>query len=196
MNSIDAWAHAAGGERLGLRWRDAATARMIEAGGYVPYEELVAQAAEEVGLGYSAVQRLEDAWRRMQPWPDAASLSVLPVTYGFVTNTSARLAQIAAARSGLRPTLVLPAEEASWYKPRPEIYRLACGRMGSPGDRTLFVAGAAYDAVGARDAGLMAAIVVRRPLPPDLDDRILRLAGLGEVPALLAKDGDLRRSQC
>ena len=56
----------------------------------------------------------------------------------------------------------MSAEEAGWYKPRPEIYRLACQRIGSSPADTLFVAGAAYDADGAARAGLRARLVRRR----------------------------------
>ncbi|MBW3613076.1 MAG: haloacid dehalogenase, partial [Chloroflexi bacterium] len=46
MNSMDAWATAAGGRDLGLRWRDAVTRAMMEAGRYIGYERLVTDAAD------------------------------------------------------------------------------------------------------------------------------------------------------
>src|SRR5688572_17124177 len=103
MNSLETWKSAAADPEQGLRWRDAVTARMVAAGRYAPYENLVADAAAELGLPASAPNELLNRWRRMEPWPGAAALHRLPVPYGFVTNTSTALAQIAAGRSGLRP---------------------------------------------------------------------------------------------
>jgi FMN phosphatase YigB (HAD superfamily) len=58
---------------------------------------------------------------------------------------------------------VLSAEEAGWYKPHPSMYREACRRLGSNREETVYVAGSAYDAAGARDAGLRSILVRRRP---------------------------------
>jgi 2-haloacid dehalogenase len=138
------------------------TTRMIAAGAYVPYEDLVAQSASEIGLPAGAAAELLGRWRDMDPWPDAAALSRLALPFGFVTNCSTELAGITARRSGLRPVFVLSAQEAGWYKPNPRIYSEACRRLGVPAQDTLFVAGAPYDAAGAHEAGLQAALVVRR----------------------------------
>jgi 2-haloacid dehalogenase len=63
----------------------------------------------------------------------------------------------------LQPAFTLSAEEAGWYKPRPEIYVAACRRLGeSPAD-VRYVAGTAYDAAGAAAVGLDAFLVARRP---------------------------------
>ena len=162
MDSMRVWAVAAGGEEAGMAWRDAVTERMVRHGRYSPYRELVRQAADEQGLDEVAPDRLEEAWLGMLPWPDAAALTTIGVPYAFVTNCSADLADVAAQRAGLKPAFTLSAEEAGWYKPRPEIYRLACQRIGSSPADTLFVAGAAYDADGAARAGLRARLVSRR----------------------------------
>jgi HAD superfamily hydrolase (TIGR01493 family) len=183
MNSIDAWSEAAGDRALGLAWRDAVTARMIEAGAYVPYERLVGAAAADLGLGDSAPAALRDAWGRMQPWPDSVALERPALPYAFVTNCSAELAELAAGRSGLRPAFVLSAEEADWYKPRPEIYRLACARLQAGAADVRFVAGAPYDALGARDAGIEATLVARRPVDEDLPPGITIVSSLHEALA-------------
>jgi beta-phosphoglucomutase-like phosphatase (HAD superfamily) len=99
----------------------------------------------------------------MRPWPDAEALRSASVPYAFVTNCSSRLAGLAADRSGLDPAFTLSAEEAGYYKPRPEIYHLACTRIGVHPGETRFVAGAAYDADGAHAAGLKARLITRRP---------------------------------
>jgi 2-haloacid dehalogenase len=163
MNSPAVWSRAAGDGRLGLAWRDAVTARITASSAYVPYEEIVARAATELGLGREAATKLFEGWRAMNPWPDSAALSRLALPYAFVTNCSKPLARVAAERSQLTPRFVLAAEEAGWYKPDPRIYREACRRLGSPPEATLFVAGSAYDAEGAGAARLQAVLVARRP---------------------------------
>lgn len=181
MDSMTVWADAAGDRDRGLAWRDAVTERMIAAGRYVPYERLVADAAVDLGLDPGAPDRLADAWAGMRPWPDAGALARLRVPYAFVTNCSAELGAVAAGRSGLAPTFTLTAEEAGWYKPRPEVYRLACGRIGAPAPEVRFVAGAAYDAEGARRAGLDVRLVQRRTAPAELDPAVTIVRSLAEV---------------
>jgi 2-haloacid dehalogenase len=162
MDSLAVWIHAAGDAERGVAWRDATTTRMAGADAYIPYEQLVGDAAVDAGLDPDASARLLDAWTAIEPWPDAQALRRVALPYGFVTNCSARLAGIAAGRSGLRPRFTLSAEEAGRFKPRPEVYRLACRRLGTVAPRTLFVAGSPYDAAGAQDAGLPTVLVLRR----------------------------------
>jgi 2-haloalkanoic acid dehalogenase type II len=164
MNSLGIWSASAGGDQgRGLAWRDAVTRRIVASPTYVPYEELVADAAAELGLAGEPVDELFERWQELDPWPDSAALSGLALPYGFVTNCSKPLAHVAATRSQLTPRFVLSAEEAGWYKPDPRIYREACRRLGSPAESTLFVAGSAYDAEGAGASGLRAVLVARRP---------------------------------
>jgi len=181
MNSPATWKAAAGGAALGMAWRDAVTDRMRRVKRYVPYDALVAEAAAGLGMPPSSAGRLRTEWRRMQPWPDAAGLARLSLPYAFVTNCSAELAREAAVRSGLDPRFTLSAEEAGWYKPSSQVYRAACLRIGSVPERTVFVAGAAYDAEGALAAGLRSSLVRRRAVPGALSTAILVADGLGDV---------------
>jgi 2-haloalkanoic acid dehalogenase type II len=135
---------------------------MIDSGEYHSYETFVAEAAHDLNLPRGASAALFNAWPAMAPRADAAVIATLDVPYAFVTNTSRRLAETAAGRSGLRPAFTLSAEEAGCYKPDPRIYRAACDRLGFAAAQVLFVAGAPYDAAGARRAGLDAAWVRRR----------------------------------
>lgn len=160
MDSMAVWAAAAG--QRGLEWRDAVTSRMVAAPAYVPYEELVAQEARRLGLPAGSTTLLFRAWRHIEPWPDVQAVAGLELPIGFLTNCSTRLARLAARRSGLRARVVLSAQEAGWYKPDRRSYLAACRQLGSAPEDTLFVAGAAYDAAGARDAGLRACLVRRR----------------------------------
>lgn len=185
MDSIRTWADAAGDRDVGLAWRDGVTERMVRSGGYRPYRDLVAEAAGDLDLDGDAPDRLEAAWQVMHAWPDAGALHALSVPYAFVTNCSTRLAGVAAGRSGLEPAFTLSAEDAGWYKPRPEIYLLACERIGTPPRESLFVAGAAYDAEGASRAGLRARLIPRRAPTGAPSDEI------AVVPSMAAALGDV-----
>ncbi len=162
MNSLETWTAAAGDATRGLKWRDAVTARMVAAGGYTSYEDLLADAASELNLDPNAPTDLLARWTEMNPWPDAAAIQRLTVPYGFVTNCSMRLARVAAGRSRLAPRIVLSAEEAGWFKPDARVYVEACRRLGTAPDRTAFIAGSPYDADGAGAAGLSIWLVRRR----------------------------------
>jgi 2-haloacid dehalogenase len=194
MNSLDPWMAAAGDAKRGFRWRDAVTARMLAARRYAPYEDLVAEAAAEIGLPPSAPGELFDRWLRMEPWPDTAAVSRLSLPYGFVTNTSRALARIAAGRSGLEPRFTLSAEEAGWFKPEPAIYLAACRRLGLNPARVGFVAGSPYDAAGARGAGMRSWLVVRRPDHGSPEPSIPTPNSMHEVVVALAREGSAPES--
>jgi 2-haloacid dehalogenase len=181
MDSLATWSAAAGERRIGLAWRDAVTARMAASRAYSAYEQLVADAAVEVGLPPTAPSELLARWAEMEPWPDAAALRGLSLPYGFVTNCSSELARLAASRSGLTPRFILSAEEAGWYKPDARIYHAACRRLGSTPERTLFVAGSPYDADGARAVGMDAWLVIRRPDQPPPTTGVRAVRSLAEV---------------
>jgi 2-haloacid dehalogenase len=166
MNSVDVWQLAAGDRARGLEWRDRVTARMMALGRYAPYDVLARDAAGEMGLPAAASRDLAEHWWEMEAWPDAGAIAATTVPYGFVTNCSTELALIAAHRSGLRPQFVLSAEEAGWFKPSEQIYLAACRRLGTAPERTAFVAGSPYDAAGARTAGLLTWLVIRRADQP------------------------------
>lgn len=183
MNSLDTWSAAAGERALGLRWRDAVTTTMAATDSYRAYEGLVTEGAAEVGLPAKAPSVLFDRWTAMQPWPDVAALHEIGLPYAFVTNSSTRLAEIAAGRSGLAPKFTFSAEEAGRYKPDPRVYAGACRRLGTDPARTLFVAGSPYDADGARAAGLVACRVRRRPERRAAEEAVTSFDSLHEVVA-------------
>ena len=162
MDSPRVWAEAAGSVRAGVAWRAAATARMRAAVRYVPYVEIVARAATDAGVDAGGPARLFQAWPAMRAWPDASAILALTRPYAFVTNCSRDLAAVAARRSGLAPRFVLSAEDAGRFKPAATVYLEACRRIGAEPRRTAFIAGSAYDAEGARDAGLDPWLVARR----------------------------------
>jgi 2-haloacid dehalogenase len=183
MDSMRVWATAAGGRERGMAWRDAVTERMIAADRYVPYDKLVAEVANDLGLPEDAPDRLGRSWMTMPPWPDTHTLETVGVPYAFVTNCSTELATTAVERSGLQPAFTVSAEDVGHYKPHPEIYLEACRRMAADPHEVLMVAGAPYDALGALRVGLRTSLVARRPVDVALPASIRVVSTLDEALA-------------
>jgi 2-haloacid dehalogenase len=158
LDSWTLWNEVAGGEEDGRRWRAAYLRITYETGAYRPYEDLVAEAAEAVGLDRTLAGRLDANYADLQPWPEVVSTltkladSGLPL--GIVTNCSRRLGAIAARQVGVSFAVLMTAEEAGFYKPHPAPYQRALDRLGVTPDRCLFVAGSAYDLIGTARVGL------------------------------------------
>lgn len=157
LDSWSVWDRTAGSEQAGRAWRAEYLRLTYGCGAYQPYEELVAQAAQNVGLAPDLALQLDRNWLDLQPWPDAAATLVrLRQDYrlGVVTNCSARLGRLAADRVGVPFEVVVTSEQAGFYKPDPRPYRLALEKLGLPAERVLFVAGSAYDMFGTAQVGL------------------------------------------
>lgn len=157
LDSWTLWNETAGSEQAGRAWRAEYLRLTYGCGAYRPYETLVAEAAQSVGLDREAAGRLESNWSRLAPWPEVPTvLADLSRTHalGVVTNCSERLGRIAADRVGIPLAAVVTAERAGCYKPDPHPYRLALEELGVPATRTLFVSGSAYDLFGTSKAGL------------------------------------------
>jgi 2-haloalkanoic acid dehalogenase type II len=157
LDSWSVWNHTAGSEQAGRAWRAEYLRLTYGCGAYRPYEELVAQAAQNVGLAPQLAQQLDRNWAGLEPWPDvAATLTRLKKSYrlGVVTNCSARLGQLAAARVGVEFDVIVTSEDAGFYKPDPRPYQLALEKLDLPAERVLFVAGSAYDMFGTAQVGL------------------------------------------
>ena len=100
---------------------------------------------------------LEAQWSALPVWSGAqAALDRLAgrTKLAVVTNCSARLGRIAAARLKTNWDAVITAEEAGFYKPHPQPYRLALARVGVAAQDAAFVAGSGYDLVGTAAVGL------------------------------------------
>jgi 2-haloalkanoic acid dehalogenase type II len=94
---------------------------------------------------------------QLGPWPEAPEVLRRlseSVRIGVVTNCSEELGQRAAARVGVHFDMVVTAEAAGAYKPRPEPYKLALDRLGIEPSRALFVAGSPGDITGAGGIGM------------------------------------------
>ncbi|MDP8923617.1 MAG: HAD-IA family hydrolase [Chloroflexota bacterium] len=178
-----------GDDRLGREWRRAPLRLITEAGDYVPYEEMVYRAADEVGVPRARADELLSRWGELRPWPDVPD--VLARLRGrrlaIVTNTSQRLAEIAAAATGGRFEVVMSAERAGAYKTDPRAYGAGLAALGLPAERVLFVAGSAHDVPGASAVGMPVywANRQRLPLPPGAPAPLVDAPDLTGLPDLL-----------
>ena len=158
LDSWTLWNNVAGGETAGRRWRAEYLKNTYAAGGYQPYEDLVGEAAHAVGLPRDLAHELRSRYAELQAWPEVqetlGALHRAGVPLGVVTNCSEQLGRIAANCVGVPFTVVVTAERAGYYKPRPEPYRLALQELGVEPPRCLFVAGSAYDLFGTAGVGL------------------------------------------
>ncbi|MCW6529023.1 MULTISPECIES: HAD-IA family hydrolase [Sphingomonas] len=158
LDSWSLWNRAAGRADDGMRWRRAYLALTYGCGAYRPYEDLVREAALETGVAAKAAENLVTSWDSLQPWPEAPGLlrglrdRAIPIA--VVTNCSIALGRRAAQRVRVPFEIVVTAEEAGFYKPRPEPYRMALNRLGTDPARTLFVAGSPADIPGAAGVGM------------------------------------------
>ena len=157
LDSWTLWNSVAGSAEDGMRWRRRYLEITYGCGAYRPYETLVREAAADVGLPASCAENLENRWGELEPWPEApAALAKLAahLPLAVATNCSQRLGWIAAGRAGDVFKVVVTAESAGFYKPRPEPYRAVLQALGTRPERTLFVAGSAADVPGAHQVGM------------------------------------------
>jgi 2-haloacid dehalogenase len=125
-------------------------------------------------LGEAARAEWADAWRRLDPWPDAvAGLTRLKTRFPVVTLSNGGVAMmVALARHARLPwDAILGAEFARAYKPDPRAYLATAEALGlEPGELCL-VAAHHSDLAAARATGLLTAFLHRpgeyggRPAP-------------------------------
>jgi 2-haloacid dehalogenase len=158
VDSWSLWKSIAGSDVDGLRWRKRYLALTYDSGHYTPYEGLVAEAAAAEGFPEHWADELDRRFAELQPWPEVqevlTGLAGLGVRLGVVTNCSQRLGEVAAKCVGVPFDCVVTAEGAGFYKPDPRPYLAGISGLGIPAERTLFVAGSAYDLFGTAKVGL------------------------------------------
>src|ERR1700677_928769 len=144
LDSWSLWDAAAGGSVPGRAWRTRYLELTYGRGAYEPYEQLVSEAARDAGLPPSAPAALRAGWDSLPPWPEVpgvlAGLRARGRRLGVVTNCSVELGRRAAARCGGPFDPVVTAEEAGFYKPRPEPYHAVLTALQVGAHETLFVA--------------------------------------------------------
>jgi 2-haloacid dehalogenase len=149
-------------------------------GAYRPYEQLVAAAARDTGLPPTATGALRANWDNLTPWPEVprvlTRLRTQGIRLGVVTNCSTALGLRAAAGCGVPFDAMVTAEEAGFYKPRPEPYRAILAALNMAAEDVLFVAGSSADVAGAARVGMPVVWHNRVRLPARPGPRPLREA--------------------
>ncbi len=115
-------------------------------------------------LPEEALQELNRAWHRLDPWPDAvAGLSRLRRRFVVAPHSNGNLALLTAMakRAGLPWDCILGAEVVGRYKPEPASYLGAVRLLALAPGEAMMVAAHADDLLAARAAGLRTAFVAR-----------------------------------
>jgi 2-haloalkanoic acid dehalogenase type II len=157
IDSWSLWNAAAGSADAGLRWRRRYLELTYRQGAYRPYEAIVRDAAAQSGVGAACADELTRRWDELAPWAETTEVVgalARRVPLAVATNCSVALGRRAAARCGVTFAALVTAEEAGFYKPRPEPYRAVLAKLGTAPARTLFVAGSAADVPGAQGVGM------------------------------------------
>jgi 2-haloacid dehalogenase len=116
------------------------------------------------GIPEADVARLNLAWHRLQPWPDAVSgLTRLKRTYVIapLSNGNISLMTDLARFAGLPWDCILGAELVRHYKPDPQVYRSAAEFLDLRPSEVMMVAAHLGDLRGAKAVGLATAFVPR-----------------------------------
>jgi len=196
MDSWSLWIQVAGNEELGRAWRRASLKLVTTAGQYRPYEDIVVEAAKEVGVPDASAHDLLAKWAagELQPWPEAPAVLAKLAEQGWrtavVTNCSQRLAEAAAAATGHRFDEIVSAERAGIYKIEPGAYKAGLAALGeSDPSRVLFVAGSAHDVPGAGAVGMPVYWSNRfsDQVPPNAPAPLRNASNLLDLPLLLAQ---------
>lgn len=156
---VDSWSlytAVTGDEARGRAWRAASLRIVTAAGDYRPYEDVLGEAAAEVGLRAGKAGVLIARWGEIRAWPEVPRVlaRLEGLRLAVLTNCSQRLAEVAASATGGRFEVVLSAERAGVYKTDPRAYRAVLAALGLPAERVLFVAGSAHDVGGAAAVGM------------------------------------------
>ena len=108
--------------------------------------------------------RLNQAWEKLPPWPDAVSgLEALHGRYLLAPCSNGSIAMMArlARSAGLPWDAIVGADIAHDYKPQAAVYRASAAALGLAPEAVMMVAAHNFDLAAAREAGLKTAFVSR-----------------------------------
>lgn len=153
----------------GQTWRKEYLNLTYGCGAYKPYEDLVAQSAQNVGLSPQCPQNLLKNMDSIAPWSEVpkvlATLKNRGFLLGVVTNCSnelglravrncERVVRDTTGHEGFKFDEVVTAQESGFYKPNPKPYLDVLRKLGVSADEALFVAGSSADIPGASGVGM------------------------------------------
>ena len=131
------------------------------------HRESLGAVCQEFGIAGMAPAALDDlnrAWHRLDPWPDTvAGLDRLRAKFIVAPNSNGNVALLVnmAKRAGIPWDAILGAEIAKAYKPTPEAYLRNVSILGLAPPQAMMVAAHEGDLRAARDCGLRTGFVPR-----------------------------------
>ncbi len=116
------------------------------------------------GLSEAETDYLNQAWHRLDPWPDAVEgLTRLKSKYviGTLSNGNVGLLVNMAKYGGLPWDVVLTGQLAGTYKPDPKVYLSAASLLGLEPGEVMMTAAHTNDLLGAAKVGLRTGFIAR-----------------------------------
>jgi len=159
-------------------------------GAYEDFWTLTAAALDftiaRTGAGAPVRDELLRGWLALEPFAEVAgalaALRARGARLAAISNGTPEMLDCALESAGLAAALDerVSVEEIGVYKPDPRVYHHAAARLGSPIGEITFVSAHAWDAAGARAAGMRVACVQRRGEPAEygFEDTMPDLWGL------------------
>jgi len=140
-------------------------------------------------------RKLSEAYLQLATFPEVrralAELKAMKLRLAILSNGSPAMLRPLVANAGLRGLIgtVISVDQRKIYKPSPEVYRLAVGRLRVPKAATGFVSSNCWDACGAKSFGFRVFWINRSGAPVDelgaAPDHTI--ASLDALPALVRR---------
>jgi 2-haloacid dehalogenase len=161
---------------------------------YVPFSQVTRESLEwacaslGLALDQDKAAALMDEYRRLALFPDVpGALAALKGKTAILSNGSPDMLQPLVENSGLTFDEVLSVDAVKIFKPAPEVYELAVGRLNMEKSRIGFVSSNCWDALGAKSFGFGVYWINRGGAPLDrlgfAPDAVLKT--LGDLPEVL-----------
>jgi len=161
---------------------------------YAPFSQVTREALAftceslQLRLDGEQADTLMQGYRMLAAYADVpAALQKLRSKRAILSNGSPDMLDPLVKQSGLRFDAVLSVDERKVFKPAPEVYQLACDRLGVAKEAIGFVSSNCWDALGAKSFGFRVWWINRAGAPVDRlefqPDGVLR--SLGDLPEIL-----------
>jgi 2-haloacid dehalogenase len=144
-------------------------------GRYAPFStvtrEALAYSCEALGLQLTAerMEALMSEYNMLATYPDVAGAfeRFAGSKLAILSNGSPDMLEPLVEHSALELDAVLSVDELRIFKPAPEVYGLAVGRLKIPKERIGFISSNCWDALGAKSYGLQVFWINRTGAPVD-----------------------------
>ena len=176
-------------------WRTAQLERtwaLNRLGTFEPFDQVTAWALDKVAaergevISETARVHLIDEWLAVPPHADAGAtldrLRAAGVRAAVLSNGTRPMIALAVSEAKLHVDEVCSVDDVRVYKPDPRVYSLLDAL--APRDAILFVSSNAFDAEGAKRAGLTVAFIERNPVQPAVEPDY-RVRSLSELLAIV-----------